>query len=227
MASSGSVNRLGYPIQVGRPGNPFPPSAAYYMSPDPGQRRTGFSGEHRENRARDSRWHDDKARDSRWHDDKARDSRWHVDQARDSVSHGTESHYITFLISEEARFGFGLKALEILDPTNNKLADELLQTGNFDEVMRVIRKTRDFDEDLLKVVQYDIMKEIVLEKYKRRPSLLSTGGTKNFVEATSDCFWGIGICMEDACAGVPWRGENQLGKIFMEVHDILQHTAFC
>ena len=187
------TNRLGFPIQVGRQGNPFAPSGACNMSPNTEERRTTSS-------------------------------RHHIN--RDQRLLRTDLSYETFLRSSEAIVGFGLKAIQFFDPNNNELASKILDARAFDHMMHMIRSSSNFNEKLLNEVQYDIMLEVVLEKYTQsqsfKDSLLKTG-TLEIVEASEDSYWGIGIGTIEAHAGIPWRGQNMLGKVFMEVRDMLRH----
>ena len=58
-----------------------------------------------------------------------------------------------------------------------------------------------------------------------RKLLLSTG-TDTLVEAArNDSIWGIGISLNDAAAGVNWRGKNLLGKALMVARTALANGA--
>ena len=66
-----------------------------------------------------------------------------------------------------------------------------------------------------------------LEKFTQNDTLrryLLRTGSKQIIEATKDEFWGSGIPLhnEKCLSKKSWTGQNTMGKVLMEIRDILQ-----
>lgn len=86
-----------------------------------------------------------------------------------------------------------------------------------------------WNQELWNREKYEIMKEVLTEKFRqnyRLGKLLVATGDVELVEASpADRIWGIGRSVSDAKSGLPWRGENLLGKALMDVRWELAELA--
>lgn len=107
--------------------------------------------------------------------------------------------------------------------------EKILQASNPEEIKRLGRRVRNFNEFYWVVVSYDVVRRGNMAKFSQNPELLSfllsTKG-KILVEASPyDKIWGIGM---KACAKANnpenWQGTNKLGFILTEVRDTLSNT---
>jgi ribA/ribD-fused uncharacterized protein len=90
------------------------------------------------------------------------------------------------------------------------------------------RKVKNFDKTVWLTAGYEAMLNVNYAKFDQnkglKSSLLSTEN-KTIVEASPyDVIWGIGLHWEDdkVLDESQWRGMNLLGKVLMEVREILQ-----
>ena len=87
------------------------------------------------------------------------------------------------------------------------------------------RNVRNFDNELWDKYKFDIVFKGNLFKFTQNAELFEY--IKNFenhviVEASpTDTIWGIGLSVSDAKKGLPWRGQNLLGKAIMNVRDFI------
>jgi hypothetical protein len=96
-----------------------------------------------------------------------------------------------------------------------KFVFESYKPGEAKRRGRVIKKRSDWEHDKL-----DVMREIVLAKFQQNEDLairLVDTGEQELIEGNEwgDTFWGV-------CKG---KGENWLGKILMEVRQILKENG--
>lgn len=130
------------------------------------------------------------------------------------VAYSTAEHY---MMAEKARL-FG----------DQEILEEILKTGNPQQVKSLGRKIKNFDHQTWDNHKYEIVKNGNFLKFSQnsefREFLLSTED-KVIVEASPyDTIWGIGMLESDSKAENPsqWRGENLLGFALMEVRDELR-----
>lgn len=83
------------------------------------------------------------------------------------------------------------------------------------------REISPWNQELWNREKYEIMKEVLTAKFTQNYALgklLVATGDVGLVEASpTDRIWGIGRSVADAKKGLPWRGENLLGKALMDV----------
>ena len=102
---------------------------------------------------------------------------------------------------------------------------EIISSNSSKHIRELGRKIKGFDQTIWDSAKYDIVKRGVYLKFTTHNDLknilLKTGDNIIAEAAWYDRIWGIGISVEDAYSGKPWRGENLLGKILMDVRDEL------
>ena len=109
-------------------------------------------------------------------------------------------------------------------------AREIMKTKSFGRMKELGRMVRNYDDRVWSAVRYDVVKEGVLLKFSQNPDLakklLSTGDSLLAECAVRDTIWGIGISMRSKNRTNPdmWKGQNLLGKILMEVREILRNN---
>jgi ribA/ribD-fused uncharacterized protein len=127
----------------------------------------------------------------------------------EGVVYPTAEH---FMMGEKARI-FG-------DIETRKL---ILSTTNPEEVKKLGRKVKGFDETTWTLNRSDIVLQANMAKFSQNDSLrkyLMTTGEKILVEASPfDLIWGIGFTENDPRATKPeqWKGLNLLGFALMHV----------
>lgn len=111
-----------------------------------------------------------------------------------------------------------------------KTANDILKANKPKDQKDLGRLVKNYNEDEWNEVRYEIMKEVVYQKFKRnsnlRRKLLDTGD-RIIVEASpKDIIWGIGWYEDDpeALDESKWRGQNLLGKALMEVREMLRRN---
>ena len=82
-----------------------------------------------------------------------------------------------------------------------------------------------YDNGKWSAVHFDVVKQGNLLKFGQNKPLLDilmSMENRPLVEASPrDTIWGIGISEKDAKRGMPWRGQNLLGKALMAVREEL------
>ena len=82
-----------------------------------------------------------------------------------------------------------------------------------------------YDNGKWSAVYFNVVKQGNLLKFgQNKPLLDILQSTENrtLVEASpADTIWGIGISKKDAKRGMPWHGQNLLGKALMAVREEL------
>ena len=131
------------------------------------------------------------------------------------------AYNIKFVNAEQL---FMWKKQQLFDPQNHELEQRILNTNSPDQIKKLGRKVNNFDQELWDEKKYQIMVEVLMEKFSQNSDLkykLIDTGDLMLVEASPyDKIWGIGLNEFDAKTKT-WQGENLLGKALMEVRDIL------
>lgn len=106
--------------------------------------------------------------------------------------------------------------------------EKILKTDNARKQKHLGKKVKDFNSDIWDEHKYNIVLTGNLAKFtqdKKLKELLLSTRTKTLVEASPyDIIWGIGYDENHPHATQPdkWRGLNLLGKVLMEVREILK-----
>lgn len=128
----------------------------------------------------------------------------------------------TFTSSEQ--FYMYYKALFFGD---THIAERILKTDKQYMAKQLGREVSGFNETMWNTVKEDIMFNVVLMKFTLNEGVkhyLKSTGNKVLVEASPyDRVWGIGLYPTDPLVldEKNWLGENLLGKVLMEVRDVL------
>lgn len=149
---------------------------------------------------------------------------WGVDS-----NHGHMSNF--FVCPYKGKYGdvfcseqdFMLMKLMQFDSNNEQLKNAMLSARLPDDVKKLGRLVRNFNQEVWDEVKSSCMIEAIYQKYDNNPDLkkkLLDTGNATLVEASPyDKIWGIGISEKDARSGVSWRGENLLGKALMFIRN--------
>lgn len=104
-------------------------------------------------------------------------------------------------------------------------AAKILNSKTPAEAKRYGRMVSSWDDNLWNTHKYDIMKEALLHKFTNNKrlskTLLNTGNAIIAEAAPNDRIWGIGISVQSAKQGFPWKGSNLLGKALMDIRSEL------
>lgn len=131
---------------------------------------------------------------------------------------------LTYNCSEQY---FMKKKQELFDPTNVKLAKQIMSEYRPTKIKQYGRMVKNYDEKKWTEVRYNIMLDANILKFKQNDYLLQELlKTTNdvIVEASPrDKIWGIGLSESAARKIAPqkWPGYNLLGKALMETRDKL------
>lgn len=85
------------------------------------------------------------------------------------------------------------------------------------------REVTPFDAGEWALVRFDIMTAVLEKKFADpvlRGTLLHTGSTVLAEASPTDRVWGIGLTMQQAHNGMPWRGQNLLGDALTRVRTL-------
>lgn len=130
---------------------------------------------------------------------------------------------ITFNCAEQY---FMYKKALYFNDTN--IANKILNKKNPRDQKELGRKVLNFDKYTWDNVCYDIMKTGVKEKFSQNYDLkikLINTGNRIIAEASpKDIIWGIGLDENNinALNMKNWKGQNLLGKILMDVREIIK-----
>lgn len=108
------------------------------------------------------------------------------------------------------------------------IADKIYECDSPKEAKALGRQVKNFDSKKWDMESYDIMVDIIFEKFNQNPSLkeiLLSTGNKTIVEASPfDKIWGVGLHWDDnrILNEKNWKGKNLLGKALMEVRQKIQ-----
>ncbi len=122
---------------------------------------------------------------------------------------------------------FMKKKQEMFDPTNNELANNIMNTTSPFDIKKFGRQVKNYNDDRWNQARYEIMVEALVAKFSQNPELskilLSTGNKKVCETTSKDVIWAIGLDMDDPNRfdETKWKGQNLLGKALMEVRDKL------
>lgn len=120
---------------------------------------------------------------------------------------------------------FMKKKQELFDPTNEQLANAIMNTSDPKEIKKYGRAVKNYNETIWNTHRFNAMLNANKLKFSSNPNLreqLLETGNKILVEASPyDNIWGIGLDKKDALTLEPdkWPGQNLLGKVLMEVRD--------
>jgi len=133
----------------------------------------------------------------------------------------SENNY-TYNCSEQY---FMKKKQELFDPTNEQLANAIMNTTDPKEIKKYGRAVKNYNESVWNTHRITVMFNANKLKFSSnshlREQLIATGN-KILVEASPyDNIWGIGLAKKDAITLLPtkWPGQNLLGKVLMKVRD--------
>jgi len=102
-----------------------------------------------------------------------------------------------------------------------EIADKILKTKNPADQKRLGREIKNFHQHLWNVSKYNLVKDVLREKYNQNPELkeyLLQHKDCEIIEAsTVDRIWGIGFHESDALEHIDEWGENLLGNILTEL----------
>lgn len=133
------------------------------------------------------------------------------------------SNKITFSSSEQ--YYMYQKALLFKD---FKTADKILLTNDCRKQKQLGRQVKNFNNEEFDKVKFDIMFEACCFKFSQNEyigSQLINTGDKIIVEASpTDKIWGVGLHYDDDLIldEMNWKGENLLGKVLMDIREILK-----
>ena len=89
------------------------------------------------------------------------------------------------------------------------------------------RKVKNFDDSKWDTSKKEIVMMGNILKFSQneelKQMLLNTNNMELIEASPRDNIWGIGISKEKALNGEKWKGKNLLGKILMEVRDIIMN----
>ena len=89
------------------------------------------------------------------------------------------------------------------------------------------REVHNYNDRVWSSIRYDVVKAGVLAKFSQNAGLaeklLNTGNSLLAECAVRDRIWGIGLGMSNPDRFNPamWKGQNLLGKVLMDVRNIL------
>ena len=99
---------------------------------------------------------------------------------------------------------------------DENIAEKILQTTNQGQIKKLGRQVKNYDDKKWAEARYDIMVEILHEKFSQNKeleaTLLSTVGMELCEASPYDSIWGIGSASTDCI-----NGQNLLGKALMQV----------
>lgn len=121
-----------------------------------------------------------------------------------------------------------MKAVEFKDEDTLK---KILKTKTSKSVKALGNKVKDFNEEVWKAKQDEVMEKGVRAKFVQHPELreklVETGGKVIGYADARDLYWSIGTSMglEKAKSPSKWRGQNKLGKILMKLREVFNGEA--
>lgn len=99
---------------------------------------------------------------------------------------------------------------------DENIAEKILQTTSQGQIKKLGRQVKNYDDKKWAEARYDIMVEILHEKFSQNKeleaTLLSTVGMELYEASPYDSIWGIGSASTDCI-----NGQNLLGKALMQV----------
>jgi ribA/ribD-fused uncharacterized protein len=120
---------------------------------------------------------------------------------------------------------FMKKKQELFDPTNDKLAKDILENTDPAIIKNLGRSVKNYNDEEWNNVRLNHMTNGLILKFSQNDDLkkilLDTKNTYLVEASKYDKIWGIGISIADAKAGKKWDGQNLLGIALMNVREIL------
>lgn len=110
---------------------------------------------------------------------------------------------------------------------DTETAQKILNTNNFKLMKQLGREVHNYNDRVWSSIRYDVVKAGVLAKFSQNAGLaeklLNTGNSLLAECAVRDRIWGIGLGMSnpDRFNQAMWKGQNLLGKVLMDVRNIL------
>lgn len=110
---------------------------------------------------------------------------------------------------------------------DTETAQKILNTNNFKLMKQLGREVHNYNDRVWSSIRYDVVKAGVLAKFSQNAGLaeklLNTGNSLLAECAVRDRIWGIGLGMSNPDRFNPamWKGQNLLGKVLMDVRNIL------
>jgi ribA/ribD-fused uncharacterized protein len=136
-------------------------------------------------------------------------------------------HYCKFTLdgqqfqSSEQAFMY-LKAKLMGDEVS---ATNILNASTPRDAKSLGRRIKPWNQQLWEKHNYNVMYKAVYAKFSNdvlKKKLLDTGSTILVEASPTDRIWGIGLSVDDALRGLPWNGQNLLGKVLMQVRTDLK-----
>lgn len=110
---------------------------------------------------------------------------------------------------------------------DTETAQKIINTNNFKLMKQLGREVHNYNDRVWSSIRYDVVKAGVLAKFSQNAGLaeklLNTGNSLLAECAVRDRIWGIGLGMSNPDRFNPamWKGQNLLGKVLMDVRNIL------
>lgn len=110
---------------------------------------------------------------------------------------------------------------------DTETAQKILNTNNFKLMKQLGREVHNYNDRVWSSIRYDVVKAGVLAKFSQNAGLaeklLNTGNSLLAECAVRDRILGIGLGMSNPDRFNPamWKGQNLLGKVLMDVRNIL------
>jgi ribA/ribD-fused uncharacterized protein len=109
--------------------------------------------------------------------------------------------------------------------------DAILNTSDPVAIKRMANNINGYEEQEWAAIKVSIMTQVLQEKFGQNEILaqkLMATGNAILMEANKwDNFWGIGLPLNDEACGDQnlWKGSNIMGKLLMELRDILRDKS--
>ena len=116
-----------------------------------------------------------------------------------------------------------MKAVEFKDEDSLK---KIMKTKTSKAVKALGNKVKDYNEEVWKAKQDEVMEKAVRAKFVQHPELreklVETGDKTIGYADARDLYWSIGtsIGLDKAKSPSKWRGQNKLGKILMKLRGV-------
>jgi len=112
---------------------------------------------------------------------------------------------------------------------DNEIAEKIMSTSSPQLMKKLGRRVHNFSQSEWDKHKYEIVKSACLAKFYQNPALaksLMATGNCTIVEASPfDTIWGIGFSRSTALNTQKYWGQNLLGKILMEIREILRNDS--
>jgi ribA/ribD-fused uncharacterized protein len=121
-----------------------------------------------------------------------------------------------------------MKAVEFKDEDTLK---KVMKTKTSKAVKALGNKVKDYNEEVWKAKQDEVMEKAVRAKFVQHPELreklVETGDKTIGYADARDLYWSIGTSMglDKAKSPSKWRGQNKLGKILMKLREVFMDES--